>query len=54
MSDVVYDAIIIGGGISGIASAIRLEKDLGLKKILIVERAQRFGGTWEANTYPGG
>lgn len=45
--------VIIGGGVSGIASAIQLRMKLGLSRILIVERLARFGGTWEANTYPG-
>lgn len=46
-------SIVIGAGIAGIVSAIRLEKDLGLSNVLIVEKDTRFGGTWSANTYPG-
>ncbi|TKY86587.1 hypothetical protein EX895_004736 [Sporisorium graminicola] len=48
-----YDAIIIGGGVSGITSAIRLKTELGLSRVLIIEKALAFGGTWNANTYPG-
>lgn len=48
-----YASIIIGGGVSGITAAIRLKSDLGLSRILIIEKALSFGGTWTANTYPG-
>lgn len=34
-------------------SAIRLQLDLGLNNCLIIERASRYGGTWQHNTYPG-
>jgi cation diffusion facilitator CzcD-associated flavoprotein CzcO len=35
-------------------SAIRLQVDLGLNNVLIIERATKFGGTWQWNQYPGG
>lgn len=39
----IYDAIIIGGGPAGLASAIKLY-DLGIENILIIEREQYLGG----------
>lgn len=48
----IYDTIIIGAGISGIATAIRLDQ-AGLTDYTILEKATRVGGTWRENTYPG-
>lgn len=48
----IYDTIIIGAGISGIATAIRLDQ-AGLTDYTILEKAKRVGGTWRENTYPG-
>lgn len=47
-----YEAIVIGGGISGIGAAIRL-KGIGVEDFAVLERADSLGGTWRANTYPG-
>src|SRR4051812_14978622 len=44
--------IIIGAGLSGIMSAIKLEA-AGYRDITILEKAARPGGTWRDNTYPG-
>lgn len=46
-----FRALIIGGGVSGIAMARQL-KALGLAFTLI-EKSDAFGGTWHENTYPG-
>jgi cation diffusion facilitator CzcD-associated flavoprotein CzcO len=43
---------IIGAGMSGILSAIRLTQ-AGLTDFTIYEKADRVGGTWRENTYPG-
>jgi cation diffusion facilitator CzcD-associated flavoprotein CzcO len=43
---------IVGAGMSGILSAIRLQK-AGLDDFTIFEKADRLGGTWRENTYPG-
>lgn len=43
---------IIGGGMAGILSAIKL-KEAGYDDITIYEKADRLGGTWRENTYPG-
>jgi cation diffusion facilitator CzcD-associated flavoprotein CzcO len=43
---------IIGAGMSGILSAIKLE-EAGYTDYVIYEKADRLGGTWRENTYPG-
>lgn len=43
---------IIGAGMAGILSAIKL-KGAGLTDFTIYEKADRLGGTWRENTYPG-
>lgn len=44
--------IIIGAGMAGILSAIKL-REAGLTDFVIYEKADRLGGTWRENTYPG-
>ncbi len=44
--------VIIGAGMAGILSAIKL-RETGYSNFIIYEKAQTFGGTWRANTYPG-
>lgn len=43
---------IIGGGMAGILAAIRL-RESGHKQVVLYEKADRIGGTWRENTYPG-
>lgn len=43
---------IIGAGMSGILCAIKL-KEAGHKHIAVYEKADRIGGTWRDNRYPG-
>jgi cation diffusion facilitator CzcD-associated flavoprotein CzcO len=43
---------IIGAGMSGILSAIKLH-EAGFDDLTIYEKANRLGGTWRDNTYPG-
>lgn len=43
---------IIGAGMSGILSAIKLREN-GYDDFAIYEKADRLGGTWRENTYPG-
>jgi cation diffusion facilitator CzcD-associated flavoprotein CzcO len=43
---------IIGAGMSGIVSAIKL-REAGFDDFTIFEKAERLGGTWRENTYPG-
>ncbi|ORY66919.1 hypothetical protein BCR35DRAFT_308352 [Leucosporidium creatinivorum] len=45
---------IVGGGISGIAQAIRLKEQLGSKvEITIFEKASEAGGIWRDSKWPG-
>ncbi|RJG18126.1 NAD(P)/FAD-dependent oxidoreductase [Alcanivorax profundi] len=48
----VYDSLIVGAGISGLAAAIKLRKE-GYTDFKIIEKASQVGGTWRENTYPG-
>jgi len=43
---------IIGAGMSGILAAIELER-AGHRDVVVYEKADRLGGTWRENTYPG-
>ena len=43
---------IIGAGMAGILSAIKLQ-EAGFDDFTIYEKADRLGGTWRENTYPG-
>lgn len=46
------DVVVIGAGISGIGAAIRLQQ-IGVRDFVVLEKADRLGGTWRDNTYPG-
>jgi cation diffusion facilitator CzcD-associated flavoprotein CzcO len=46
------DAIVIGAGFGGLAAAIKLKK-AGFARLAVLEKADRLGGTWRDNTYPG-
>jgi cation diffusion facilitator CzcD-associated flavoprotein CzcO len=43
---------VIGAGMAGVLSAIKLS-EAGLTDFTVYEKAQRIGGTWRENTYPG-
>lgn len=43
---------IIGAGMAGILAAIKL-RESGHEQVTIYEKADRIGGTWRENTYPG-
>jgi cation diffusion facilitator CzcD-associated flavoprotein CzcO len=43
---------IVGAGFGGIAAAIEL-KQRGVEDLVVLERGDRVGGVWRANTYPG-
>ena len=45
--------LIIGAGISGICAGIELQRRLGLKDFIIVEKSVGIGGTWYDQRYPG-
>lgn len=44
--------VIIGAGMTGILMMIKL-REAGIRDITIFEKADRIGGTWRENTYPG-
>ena len=44
--------IVVGAGMAGILSAIKL-REAGLTDLVVYEKADRLGGTWRENTYPG-
>jgi len=48
----IYDTFIVGAGISGLCAAIKMKKE-GYHDFKIIEKANRVGGTWRENTYPG-
>ncbi|GAA5843386.1 hypothetical protein JCM9279_002085 [Rhodotorula babjevae] len=48
-----YTAIVMGAGLSGMASAIQLKRKLGLDDVLVYEKTSDVGGTWNVNRYPG-
>ncbi|AXY56085.1 FAD-binding protein [Acinetobacter chinensis] len=48
----VYDTIVVGAGISGIAAAYKMNQ-AGYHDYIVLEKAARVGGTWRDNNYPG-
>ncbi len=48
----ILDTLIVGAGISGLCAAIKMQQ-AGYHDFRIIEKAQRVGGTWRENTYPG-
>ncbi|MFG3619444.1 flavin-containing monooxygenase [Nocardia sp. NPDC047654] len=44
--------VILGAGFGGIGLAIKL-RAAGFDDLVLIERAEDLGGTWQANTYPG-
>ncbi|MEM1112163.1 MAG: NAD(P)/FAD-dependent oxidoreductase [Pseudomonadota bacterium] len=45
-------AIVLGAGMAGILAGIKL-RERGITDFTIYEKADRVGGTWRENTYPG-
>ncbi len=43
---------VIGAGLGGLCAAIRL-KEAGFDNVTILEKAEKVGGTWRDNSYPG-
>src|SRR5712692_6611605 len=43
---------IVGAGMSGLLMGIKL-KEVGIESFTIYEKADRLGGTWRENSYPG-
>ena len=44
--------VVIGGGMAGVLATIKL-REHGYRDITVYEKADRLGGTWRENTYPG-
>lgn len=44
--------LVIGAGATGILAGIKLP-EAGIGDVIIIEKADRVGGTWRENTYPG-
>jgi cation diffusion facilitator CzcD-associated flavoprotein CzcO len=53
MSEQEFDVLIVGAGISGVGMACHLSDKLPGKKVAILERRARMGGTWDLFKYPG-
>lgn len=47
------DVLIVGAGMSGIASACHLKRERPDDRFLIVDEQESFGGTWHTHKYPG-
>ncbi len=47
-----HEVVIVGGGFSGIGAAVDLKR-AGFEDFQILDSGERFGGTWQWNTYPG-
>jgi len=43
---------VIGAGLGGLCAAIKL-KEAGFDNVTILEKAEKVGGTWRDNSYPG-
>ena len=48
----IHDTLIVGAGFTGLGAAIKL-RQAGIDDIVLIERADRVGGTWRDNVYPG-
>lgn len=48
-----FDTLIIGAGLSGIGTAVRINKEHPQRSLAIIERRHRVGGTWDLFRYPG-
>lgn len=48
-----FDVLIVGAGLSGIGTAVHLQKDCPDKSYAILEARDAIGGTWDLFRYPG-
>ena len=53
MNTPTFDVLIIGAGLSGIGTACHLARDCPGKQVVILERRDAIGGTWDLFRYPG-
>ncbi|MBF6137434.1 NAD(P)/FAD-dependent oxidoreductase [Nocardia otitidiscaviarum] len=47
-----HEVVVVGAGFGGIGAGIALQRK-GIHDLVIVDKWDRVGGTWHANTYPG-
>jgi cation diffusion facilitator CzcD-associated flavoprotein CzcO len=47
-----HEVVVVGAGFGGIGTGIALQRK-GIHDFVIVDKWDRVGGTWHANTYPG-
>ncbi len=47
------DVLIVGGGLSGIGTACQISREFPSKRLVILERRDNLGGTWDLFRYPG-
>lgn len=47
-----YEVLVVGAGFGGLGAGTALRK-AGVENFLIIDKWDRVGGTWNANTYPG-
>ncbi len=52
MAERALRVVVIGAGMAGILAGIKL-REAGIDDFVIYEKADRVGGTWRENTYPG-
>ncbi|HEX6751996.1 MAG TPA: NAD(P)/FAD-dependent oxidoreductase [Solirubrobacterales bacterium] len=52
MSDRGRSIAIVGGGFGGVGAAVMLKRE-GYEDVTVFEKAERVGGVWHHNTYPG-
>ena len=52
LSPLEVEVAIVGTGFSGLCMAIQL-RQAGIESYVLLEKAERVGGTWRENTYPG-
>ena len=48
-----FDVVIIGAGLAGIGMACHLAREHPGKRVALIERRQRLGGTWDLFRFPG-
>lgn len=52
VTDQHFEVVVVGAGLAGLAAAVKLER-AGITDFVVLEKADRVGGTWRENTYPG-
>lgn len=48
-----HDVIIVGAGLSGVGAAVHLRRECPGRDVILLERRQAVGGTWDLFRYPG-